>query len=691
MTIQVLPLHVINQIAAGEVVASPASVIKELIENSLDAKSTHIDINVENSGSKLIRIRDNGQGIAKNELVLALSNHATSKISNLDDLDYITSMGFRGEALASINSVSRLTLTSRTVTQNIGWQIYITGHDLMITLKPVSHPVGTTVEVQDLFYNTPARRKFMRTEKTEFIYIDEIIRCIALAHFHVTFIVRHNRKIVRQYKAITQHSQYLSRLTKLCSTAFIKQAVSISWQQDDLNIRGWIAYPTNNYLSKIQYIYVNHRIVLKNKLVYHAIRQACQEKIQGIQNKPAFILFLHINPKQLDINIHPAKNEVRFHQERIVHDFIYQAVQTVLSKVNIQNLLDSEEDHVIKNRTISRSRCNYRPLEYINSGSTSRRDVGISLCHTSLFKSQKNPMEQNKIEHKNIDSYRYIILRTIQGILHPFSDKKKQYHCSCTNFQVIYKDIFLPLMKVQKLSKEVKLVQNNVFTQYKLVKYYNQLPAINQLIKLSHKNFNRNTLRQIKFVKPLSAITLRNFVHVLMLVKPCYALLEADNALNLLSLPAAERYLFERQWTTKNNVPYTHSLNIPLCMTLCEKKIQVLNQYQTFFQKMGIILCRSVHQVTLNAVPFLIPQENLKNFIQELFNYLHNKKLMTEYQIASWIAYWRQNKPISWNYSIMMQLVSKLDQLYPQWKNNPPDGLVVTLNLKAAIKALSYD
>ena len=224
MPIQVLPPQLANQIAAGEVVERPASVVKELVENSLDAGATRIDIDIERGGAKLIRIRDNGCGIKKDELALALARHATSKIASLDDLEAIISLGFRGEALASISSVSRLTLTSRTAEQQEAWQAYAEGRDM------AAHPVGTTLEVLDLFYNTPARRKFLRTEKTEFNHIDEIIRRIALARFDVTINLSHNGKIVRQYRAVPEGGQKERRLGAICGTAFLEQALAIEWQ-----------------------------------------------------------------------------------------------------------------------------------------------------------------------------------------------------------------------------------------------------------------------------------------------------------------------------------------------------------------------------------------------------------------------------------------------------------------------------
>lgn len=332
MPIQVLPPQLANQIAAGEVVERPASVVKELVENSLDAGATRIDIDIERGGAKLIRIRDNGCGIKKEELALALARHATSKIASLDDLEAIISLGFRGEALASISSVSRLTLTSRTAEQQEAWQAYAEGREMAVTVKPAAHPVGTTLEVLDLFYNTPARRKFMRTEKTEFNHIDEVIRRIALARFDVTINLNHNGKMVRQYRAVAQGGQKERRLGAICGMPFLEKALAIEWQHGDLALRGWVADPNSNTaaFTDIQYCYVNGRM-MRDRLINHAIRQACEDKL-GADQQPAFVLYLEIDPHQVDVNVHPAKHEVRFHQSRLVHDFIYQGVLSVLQQ-----------------------------------------------------------------------------------------------------------------------------------------------------------------------------------------------------------------------------------------------------------------------------------------------------------------------------------------------------------------------
>lgn len=332
MPIQVLPPQLANQIAAGEVVERPASVVKELVENSIDAGATRIDIDIERGGAKLIRIRDNGCGIKQEELALALARHATSKIASLDDLEAIISLGFRGEALASISSVSRLILTSRTAEQSEAWQAYAEGRDQDVTVKPAAHPVGTTLEVLDLFYNTPARRKFMRTEKTEFNHIDEIVRRIALARFDITINLSHNGKIVRQYRAVQEGAGRERRLGAICGNAFLEHALAIEWQHGDLAMRGWVIEPaaSTSALAEIQYCYVNGRM-MRDRLINHAIRQAYEEQL-GVDQQPAFVLYLEVDPHQVDVNVHPAKHEVRFHQSRLVHDFIYQGVLSVLQQ-----------------------------------------------------------------------------------------------------------------------------------------------------------------------------------------------------------------------------------------------------------------------------------------------------------------------------------------------------------------------
>lgn len=328
MPIRLLPPQLANQIAAGEVVERPASVVKELVENSLDAGATEIRVDIEKGGARRIRIRDNGSGIPKEELTLALSRHATSKISSLDDLEAILSLGFRGEALASISSVSRLRLTSRTAEQEEAWQAFCEGRDMQVMLEPAAHPQGTTVDVEDLFFNTPARRKFLRTEKTEFGHIDEVVRRIALARPDVAVILTHNQQVVRHYPAEAA-SHHDKRLHQVAGRRFAEDAIFLEHEEAPLSLRGWVAPPDAcRHQSDIQYMYVNGRM-MRDKLLNHAIRQAYGDALPA-DRQPTFILYLNLPAKDVDVNVHPAKHEVRFHFARQIHDFVLAALKRAL-------------------------------------------------------------------------------------------------------------------------------------------------------------------------------------------------------------------------------------------------------------------------------------------------------------------------------------------------------------------------
>lgn len=328
MPIQILSPQLANQIAAGEVVERPASVVKELVENSLDAGATSISIDIDKGGSKLIRIRDNGCGIAQAELELALCRHATSKISQLTDLEQIVSLGFRGEALASISSVSRLTLTSKPAEQDSAWQAMAEGRDMQVQLKPAAHPTGTSIEVLDLFFNTPARRRFLRSDKTEFGHIDELVKRLALSRYDVQWQLQHNGQPVRQLKIATDQAGRQKRLAQLCGKAFAESALFVESQYEQMRLWGWVQVPEACQAQPAcQYSYVNGRM-MRDKLLNHAIRQAYADSLApGVQ--PAFVLYLELDPQQVDVNVHPAKHEVRFHQARLVHDFVASALAQV--------------------------------------------------------------------------------------------------------------------------------------------------------------------------------------------------------------------------------------------------------------------------------------------------------------------------------------------------------------------------
>jgi len=326
--IRLLPPQLADQIAAGEVVERPASVVKELVENSLDAGARRIDIELQQGGIGLIRVRDDGSGIAREDLPLALCRHATSKIVALADLDAVATLGFRGEALASIASVSRLTLTSSTGDR--GWSVR--SEDGQAALAPAPHPRGTTVEVRELFYNTPARRRFLRTERTEYLRIEEVVRRLALGHPRVAIRIRHNDRQTQEYRAAADPVATERRLAALCGQPFLEQARHLEMIHGDLRLRGWIALPTfSRSQADLQYFFVNGRSV-RDKLVTHAVRQAYRDLLYQ-QRHPAFVLFLELPPGEVDVNVHPTKHEVRFRAAREIHDFLFGTLHRALAEI----------------------------------------------------------------------------------------------------------------------------------------------------------------------------------------------------------------------------------------------------------------------------------------------------------------------------------------------------------------------
>lgn len=321
-----------NQIAAGEVVERPASVIKELVENSVDAGAKQLDVEIENGGVKLMRVRDNGCGIGKNDLPLALSRHATSKIYHLDDLEAVGTLGFRGEALASISSVARLKLTSNDGQQDTAWCAQAEGRDMEAELSPAAHPQGTTVEVRDLFFNTPARRKFLRTEKTEYSRIEDILKRIALSRFELGFSLKNNGKVVHNWRPANSLAEQERRVAQICGPAFMENAVHVDINRTGLRLWGWVALPTfSRSQADLQHFYVNGRAI-KDRLVAHAVKQAYQDVLYHGRH-PAYVLYLELDPANVDVNVHPTKHEVRFRDGRLVHDFLFSSLHKALADV----------------------------------------------------------------------------------------------------------------------------------------------------------------------------------------------------------------------------------------------------------------------------------------------------------------------------------------------------------------------
>ncbi|MEJ2043428.1 MAG: DNA mismatch repair endonuclease MutL [Reinekea sp.] len=341
-TIQTLSPRLANQIAAGEVVERPASVVKELVENSLDAGATRIDIDIEQGGIKLIRLRDNGSGIPQEDLPLSLARHATSKVYSLDELEALGSLGFRGEALASIASVSRLTLTSKPVAQSEAWQVLSQGRDMATEVTPAAHTDGTTVEVRDLFFNTPARRKFMRTEKTEFNHLEEVVKRQALSRFDVAFSLSHNGRTIFSLRAAATQAEQQRRIAQLLKPDFMSNALVIESERAGLRLVGWVGLPTySRSMADMQYFFVNGRVV-RDKVIAHAVKQAYRDVLYH-GRQPCFVLYLELDSAGVDVNVHPTKHEVRFRDQRLVHDFLFSQLHHALAEVRPESSTEATE------------------------------------------------------------------------------------------------------------------------------------------------------------------------------------------------------------------------------------------------------------------------------------------------------------------------------------------------------------
>ena len=594
MAIQILSTQLANQIAAGEVVERPVSVIKELVENSIDAGSTQIDIDIEQGGSKLIRIRDNGGGIAKDELALALARHATSKISSLDDLDTIMSLGFRGEALASISSVARLTLTSRTADQSEAWQVYAEGRDMKPTIKPAAHPVGTSVEVLDLFYNTPARRRFLKTEKTEFMHIEEFVRRIALARPDVTFNLQHNGKLIKQYRA----SALEKRVELVCGRTFVQKAVKLDWQHDDLLIQGWVA---SNEISDLQYFYVNGRVI-KDKLINHALRQAY---ISRTNEQQSYVVFLQIDPKQVDVNVHPAKHEVRFHEARLVHDFVYQSI--VMALESSQQLADDEKVVITPNR----------------------QAAGENIFNQKIATEPKSYSTTNVLPKKPIN---HVKENAIYGQL---IDTKPSFEIEKTQ------------------SNQLPLADDN-----------DSITAPQQAViegLFPKRNVPLQSLQQ-----QLDSSSLVQFGRVLTVIQPDIALLEklqdSQQTFMLMKLNIAEQKVKAIKLLSQES----EKLLIPLTILVNQKEQQVLSDYRPQLNFLGFDFYIDKAKFHLHNVPKMLRTTNWQQLLPSLIDFLlsDQSSVIDPTQIAMWLAENSSDNYVeSWSVTKAIQLLAQLEQI----------------------------
>ena len=408
MTIKILPPQLANQIAAGEVVERPASVVKELVENALDASATKVEIEIERGGHKRILIRDNGKGISKEQLTLALSRHATSKIANIDDLEAIISLGFRGEALASISSVSRLTMTSKPTGQNEAWSAIAEGLGMDVDIKPAAHPNGTSVDVVDLFFNTPARRKFLRAEKTEFTHIETLIKRIALSRPDVSFILKHNQKVIKKFRSHPSDlglvEQKSKRISEVINSNFVESASVFTSQYDQVNIAVWIKDPELCVsVNPAQYSFVNGRM-MRDKLIQHAIRQSYGQLLHPEQ-LPEYVIFIELPANEVDVNVHPAKHEVRFHHARLLHDLIVKTIKDALDSFqhNIENSNQELQldDHFQPSHIAQEQQSTQSDLaNQVSHSKQQHKHYQEAVTQTGIEKSELTPLQNQSISSK---------------------------------------------------------------------------------------------------------------------------------------------------------------------------------------------------------------------------------------------------------------------------------------------------
>lgn len=389
LRIKLLDNRLANQIAAGEVVERPASVVKELLENAIDAAATRIELEIERGGTRLIRVSDNGDGIVKEDLPLALARHATSKIFTSQDLAAINSLGFRGEALASISSVSKLCLTSRIQDSEFAWQAIAEGRNMEVEILPAAATVGTRIEVRDLFYNTPARQKFLKAEKTEFHHIEEIFKRHALANPSIAFILKHNNKIIKRVPASQQETEYLNRIEAICGEPFAKNAHQFCCDHDEIKVQGWLGgIDYHRSESDIQYVYLNARPV-KDKMLNHAIRQAYQGLLPP-GRMPTFVIFLTVDLNKVDVNVHPTKHEVRFDEQRMVHDLLVKSISEELAAVSNRILQSDSSEEVNK-------------LNFFYPKSRLNRNASFSVGYSKVSYGGDSIGEQNSNSNYSLD------------------------------------------------------------------------------------------------------------------------------------------------------------------------------------------------------------------------------------------------------------------------------------------------
>ncbi|OGT07217.1 MAG: DNA mismatch repair protein MutL [Gammaproteobacteria bacterium GWE2_37_16] len=581
MSIQILDPYLASQIAAGEVIERPSSVLKELLENSLDSGAQSLEITINKGGSSLIQIRDNGCGIAKDDLALALHRHATSKISKFEDLEHVLTLGFRGEALASISSVSRLSLTSRTAEQSTAWRIAADGREPSSELVPTAHPIGTTIEVHDLFFNTPARRKFLRNEATEFRHLAEVVNRLALSRFDVAFTVKHNDRLYLKLDAAETPTAKIARIATVCDPAFAEQALEVTSEKSGFKLTGWIGQPTfARSKTDLQYFYINGRIV-RDKLLLHALRLAYQD-VLARDKQPAFVLYLELNPELVDVNVHPTKHEVRFRDSRLIHDFLVHSLKQTLATTN--------------------------PSQGKSTGSvfTSQQEVDnatpINLQEeTKLsYKSQENTVSNLNFAEKRTDYFNIPITEEFEPKIPP---PTQQPFIKKEPTQPNHQDNFTE-NEIQRRRED----DNSYKSLHEVDEIYKQNYFINQ-----HDTSEAPKNKTEEPVLPLG--------FALAQLHGTYILAQNATGLVIIDAHAAhERVTYEKlKQAYAANELKAQPLLLPLTIPVTRQEIACVEEYQAELEKLGLELaCLGENTVAVRKMPALLHDADLENFIHEV-------------------------------------------------------------------------
>lgn len=699
MTIKILPARLANQIAAGEVVERPASVVKELVENSLDSGATRIDIDIEKGGAKMIRVRDNGKGIVKDELALALSRHATSKIHTLDDLEAIVSLGFRGEALASISSVARLTMTSRPATQDQAWAAHSEGRDMQVKLQPAAHPIGTSVEVLDLFFNTPARRKFLRTEKTEFTHIDELLKRIALSRFDVTINLRHNGKMIRQYRAAKTDVQAEKRIAAVCGNAFVRHMLKIELEHQGLKLHGWITTPEGaRQQSDLQYCYVNGRM-MRDKLINHAIRQSYETSLRPDQFA-TYVLFIELDPHQVDVNVHPAKHEVRFHQARLVHDFIYQALSDGLAQskqidaapINQSAFHQSEAPNYQQDGSMSDLGDSAGFSEPINRTPTNSDDAQVSdrvrhaIEQTPAYpRKAESEQAHDKPQHSVNDGGRhYALSSSLSSSASPSSSTGRSSSASESSFTGSPRQEWIESRPAPKKEKEPHQHHAEPAPSKREVKAYKELlktpdfdehtvaltPPQEQVVQAASTEAETVQQKPINS-KPRTPVT--DLGKAVSIVERQYLVMGNKNGCVLVSLAKAELLRVVGQLDTRGGALKSQPLLVPLSIKLGSELVEVAKALSSTLALLGIELkARNSEAVMVMGVPSPLRQQNLQILIPDLLSYAASINAQSTVNqsndilpsLVNWIGIQTAQVKSDYTLSEAVQLVGELEQLW---------------------------